>query len=146
MAKKYAKLWENASKTMPKRGPKSMINRWIFRTCDFLIFAKSITLKSFFHMIRGTRNRKKTIKNLCNFEVRVNHAKLTKWNPNWIRIQVKTLKKWSSKIWWILRKSRWEFFFPRISLKWIQINKITYRKTTKRKQPTPDNLQKVIQR
>ena len=49
MWKKYGNLWENASKMMPKRGPKSMTNQWIFWTCDFLFFVKSIKLKSFFH-------------------------------------------------------------------------------------------------
>ena len=33
---------------MPEWGQKSMTNPWIFRTCDFLLFAKGITLKSFF--------------------------------------------------------------------------------------------------
>jgi len=46
--KKYRHLWEHAPKMMPERGPKSMTNRWFGETCEFLFFAKSITLNSFF--------------------------------------------------------------------------------------------------
>ena len=59
MSKKYGHLWENAPKIMSKRGPKSMTNLWNVGTCDFLFFVKSITLKSFFYMTRGTRNQSK---------------------------------------------------------------------------------------
>ena len=59
MSKKYGHLWEHAPKIMSKRGPKSMTNLWNVGTCDFLFFVKSITLKSFFYMTRGTRNQSK---------------------------------------------------------------------------------------
>ena len=62
-------LFQNDAKTMSK----SMPNLWIFGTCDFLIFAKSITLKSFFYMIRGTRNaskiHNKSMQNRCSKKV-----------------------------------------------------------------------------
>ena len=80
MSKKYGNLHENASKMMPKRGPKSMTNLWNFGTCDFLFLAKGVTLKSFFYMIRGTKNKPEAINNRCQKEVRKNDAKRTeKW-------------------------------------------------------------------
>ena len=107
MAKKYAKLWENASKMMPKRCPKSMINRWIFRTCDFLIFAKSITLKSFFYMIRGTRIpskiHKKSMQIRCSKKVCRKHETCQKMEPKWepksMKIHPKTTLDLNTKIW-----------------------------------------------
>ena len=75
MSKKYGHLWENAPKIMSKRGPKSMTNLWNVGTCDFLFFVKSITLKSFFYMIRGGKNNQKSIKNQCKNDVRKNDAK-----------------------------------------------------------------------
>ena len=57
MSKKYGHLWKSASKIMPKWNPKSMTTLWIFGACDFLFLVKGITLKSFYHMIRGTRNQ-----------------------------------------------------------------------------------------
>ena len=59
MTKKYGNVSENVPNMMPKRCPTSMTNLWNFGTCDFLFFVKSITLKSFFYMIRGTRNLSK---------------------------------------------------------------------------------------
>ena len=44
----YGILWENATRMMPKRGPKSMTNLWNFGTCDFLFFVKSINVKIVF--------------------------------------------------------------------------------------------------
>ena len=87
MAKKYEKVWENASKMMPKRCPKPMTSLWIFRTCDFLIFAKGITLKSFFYMIRGTRNpskiHNKSMQNRCSKKVcRKHETYIKKWSRN----------------------------------------------------------------
>ena len=46
-----------------------------FWNSQFLILAESITLKSFFYMIRGTKNKPKSIKNRCQKEVRKNDAK-----------------------------------------------------------------------
>ena len=78
---------------------------------------------------------------------------MAKWTPNggpnrsknWKYTKI-SIKNESPKNTWFLEKSRPRFSFPRISLKWIQINKITYRKTTKSRQPTADNLQKIVQR
>ena len=66
---------EKVAKIMPTSMPKSLKNRHDFGTCDFLVFAKSVTLKSFFYIIRGTKNKPKSIKNPCQNEVRKNDAK-----------------------------------------------------------------------
>ena len=67
-------------KIMLKSMPKSLKNRYDFGTCDFLVFAKSVTLKSFFYMIRGTKNTPKSIKNPCQNEGGKNDAKMNqKW-------------------------------------------------------------------
>ena len=59
-----------------------MTNRRLLHTTDFLIFAKSITLKSFFHMIRGTRNRskihEKSMQIRCSKKGCKNHEKCSK--------------------------------------------------------------------
>ena len=39
---------------MPKLMPKSLINRCDFGTCDFLVFAMSVTFKSFFYIEQGS--------------------------------------------------------------------------------------------
>ena len=44
------------------------------------------------------------------------------------------------------RREAREMFSPPYLLKHIQINKITNRRTTKRRQPTEENLQNIIQR
>ena len=46
-----------------------------FGACDFLFFAKSLTLKSFFYMIRGAKNNQNSIKKQCKNDVRKNDAK-----------------------------------------------------------------------
>ena len=87
MSKKYGHLWENAPKIMLKRDPKSMTNLWNFGTCDFLFLAKSITLKSFFYMIRGTRIpskiHKKSMQIRCSKKVCRKHEKCQKMEPKW---------------------------------------------------------------
>ena len=40
-----------------------------------LFFAKGVSLKSFFYMIRGTKNKPESINNRCQKEVRKNDAK-----------------------------------------------------------------------
>ena len=62
---------------MPTLIPKSFKNQCDFGTCDFLFFAKCITLKSFFYMIRGTKNKPKSIKNPCKNEGRKNDDKMS---------------------------------------------------------------------
>ena len=52
---------------MPKWGPKSMAHLWNFGICDFLFFAKSITLKSFFYMTWAPKKRPKYIEKQDNF-------------------------------------------------------------------------------
>ena len=52
-------LEKMASKMMPKSIPKSMKNRCDFGTCDFLFFAKSISLKSFFLHDQGDQKQAK---------------------------------------------------------------------------------------
>ena len=54
-AEKLQTFMRKCSQNHAKTRPKINDNLWIFGTCDFLFLAKSITLKSFFHMIRGTR-------------------------------------------------------------------------------------------
>ena len=79
-----------------------------------------------------------------------NYAKMDpKWKPkslDKLKRWEKRHQKWEPKKHMIFGKVRGEIFFPPDLPKWIQINKITYRRTTKRRQPTADNLQKIIQR
>ena len=56
-AEKVSKNLEKSTKMELKSMPKSKTNRCDFGTCDFLIFAESPLRKSFFYMIRGTKNR-----------------------------------------------------------------------------------------
>ena len=97
MPKKSWKLCQTASKMMPKWMPKSMKNRCDFGTCDFLVFAKSITLKSYFYMIRGATNQPKINKKSMQKQVRRNDAKMTqKWaksEPTWSPKCIQNLQK-----------------------------------------------------
>ena len=82
---------------MPKWRPKSMTNRWNFRTCDFLFFAKCITLKSFFYMIRGTRNLekidKKSMQIRCSKKGCKKHEQCLKFESEWKPESIKSLSK-----------------------------------------------------
>ena len=84
---------------VPNRGPKSMTNLWNFGTCDFLFFVKSITLKSFFHMIRGTGNlsniNKKSMRIRCSKKRCTNQETCSKREPEWGSKNID--KKWGSK-------------------------------------------------
>ena len=66
---------EKAPKMMPKWRSKSLNFRCDFGACDFLFFAKSLTLKSFFYIIREAKNDQKSIKNRCKNDVRKNDAR-----------------------------------------------------------------------
>ena len=104
MTNNYGHLWENASKMMPKRCPKSMTNLWHFVTRDFLFFVKSITLKSFFTWSGMPEINNNSIKKLCNFNARKRYGKKHENAPKWIqhgsRNQYKSFKKWGSKMCW----------------------------------------------
>ena len=67
----------------PKMYPGSMLNsmgnRYDSGTFDFLIFAKSITLKSFFHTTPGTEMTSKFYKKLCLIR--------------WVETSIKIIKK-----------------------------------------------------
>ena len=58
-----------------KRRPKWKKKRCDFATCDFSVFAKSITFKSFFYMSRGPNNYHNSVKNLCENGVGKRDAK-----------------------------------------------------------------------
>ena len=78
------KCSQNHAKTIPKIDDKSMT----FWNLRFLVFfAKSITLKSFFHMIRGTRNQskinQKSMQIPCSKKGCKNHEKCSKIDPKW---------------------------------------------------------------
>ena len=99
----------------------------------------------------------KCMTNRYKIDARKRYAKNTendaKMDPKWKPKSLDKLKrwekrhqKWEPKKHMIFGKVRAEIFFPPDLPKWIQINKITYRRTTKRRQPTADNLQKIIQR
>ena len=79
-----------------------------------------------------------------------NYAKMDpKWKPkslDKLKRWAKSHQKWEPKKHMIFEKVPVGILFPPDLPKWIQINKITYRRTTKRRQPTADNLQKIIQR
>ena len=79
---------EKVAKIMPTSMPKSLKNRYDFGTCDFLVFAKSVTLKSFFYIIRGTKNKPKSIKNPFQNEGRRNDPKM---NQKWTKREPKKL-------------------------------------------------------
>ena len=66
---------DKAPKMMPKGRSKSLNFRCDFGACDFLFFAKSLTLKSFFYIIREAKNDQKSIKNRCKNDVRKNDAR-----------------------------------------------------------------------
>ena len=61
---------------MPKWMPKWIKNRCDFRTCDFSVLAKSITLKLVFHMTNDAEIDSKSIKNRCQNEVGKKDAKM----------------------------------------------------------------------
>ena len=90
---------------MPKWGPESTINLWIFGTCDFLFFAKSITLKSFFHMIRGTRKlskiNKRSMRIRCSKKRCTNQKTCSKREPEWEQKSRKYRLKWRFEEVWI---------------------------------------------
>ena len=148
MAKKYEKVWENASKMMPKRGTKSMTNRWIFRTCDFLIFAKSITLNSFFHMIRGTRNQskinQKSMQIPCSKKGCKNHEKCSKMVPKWEPKSTQILQKTKFKnvlTFWI---DFWRPLVPILLAKWSPTRRTSSRKPNKEGTKTGRELPRTI--
>ena len=60
--KKYAKYMQKYKKIPPKPIPKTMVNPRDSGTLEVLFFVKSITLKCFFHMIKGARNTSKIYK------------------------------------------------------------------------------------
>ena len=112
---------------MPKWIPKSVLGTWKCMTNRYKI-----------------DTRKRYAKNTENY------AQMDlKWKPkslDKLKRWVKRHQKWEPKKHMIFEKVPAEIFFPPDLPKWIQINKITYRRTTKRRQPTADNLQKIIQR
>ena len=91
MSKKKWKLCQGAPKMMPKWMPKSMKNLCDFGTCDFSVFAESITLKLFFYMKNDAKHYEQSIKNRCQNEVGKKDAKMMekgakrelKWSPAW---------------------------------------------------------------
>ena len=72
-----------------------------FRNLRFLVFVKSITLKSFFHMIRGTRNLSKIDKTSmqirCSKKGCTNHENATKGCQNGTRNRENVNKNEGSK-------------------------------------------------
>lgn len=70
--------------------PKSIRNRFDFRTCDFSFFAKSITLKLFLLHDCGCPKSKKRIKNQCKIYARKKDAEK-------LALQCKIDSKWLPK-------------------------------------------------
>ena len=81
VSKIYGNLWENDPKMMQQLCPNSMTNLRNFGTCDFLFFVKSIALKSFFHMIRGTKSMQNQCKYQWNIDARKRGAKIMNSAP-----------------------------------------------------------------
>ena len=81
------KFMRRCSKMKPKWNQTSMTNPWYFGTCDFLFFVKSITLKTFFYMIRGTRDlskiNKKSMRIRCSKKWCTNQETCSKREPEW---------------------------------------------------------------
>ena len=71
----------------PESMPEWMKNMCDSGTIDFLFFAKCITLKSFFHMIRDTRNQLKineqSMLNRCSKKGCRNHEQRSKMEAKW---------------------------------------------------------------
>ena len=124
---------------MPKRGPESMVNLWNFGTCDFLFFAKSITLQSFFYMMRRPRITLKNYKISMQFRCLENVWKTIKTIPKWFQycyklgaqIQRKPSKHGSNKK-IDLGIDFWRPLVPILLAKWSPTRRTTSRKPNKK--------------
>ena len=133
---------------MPKRGPESMVNLWNFGTCDFLFFAKSITLQSFFYMMRRPRITLKNYKISMQFRCLENVWKTIKTIPKWFQncyklgaqIQRKPSKHRSNKK-IDLGIDFWRPLVPILLAKWSPTRRTTSRKPTKKTTTRTGNSQ-----
>ena len=73
-------LMDFGRKRVPKCCQNGCQNRWNFDAISepaiSCFFAKGVALKSFFYMIRGTKNKPKSIKKPCQNEGRKNYPKM----------------------------------------------------------------------
>ena len=112
MHESVPKIMDIYERMFPKLCQNDIQNRWqiyeIWEPAISCFFAKNITLKSFFHMIRGTGNLLKINKK----SMRIRCSK--KWCTNQETCS-KTESKWepkSRKYWWKWRFQNTSIFYP----------------------------------
>ena len=125
-----------------------MTNLWFFRSCDFLFFTKSITLKSFFRMIRDARNRQHFDFKRYNLNARKRYAKNMKhapksdpeWEPKSIQILQKTRFKNVLTFWINFRRP----LVPILLAKWSPTRRTSSRKPNKKGTKTGRELPRTV--
>ena len=113
-----------------------MTNLWFFRSCDFLFFTKSITLKSFFRMIRDARNRQHFDFKRYNLNARKRYAKnmkhAPKSDPEWEPKSIQILQKTRFKNVLTFRIDFWRPLVPTLLAKWSPTRRTSSRKPNKK--------------